>query len=58
MDEDGLERRVLWRVPLNRRQFVKRLAVGSAFAAPVIASFSMEGLTINQASAQVANSGP
>jgi hypothetical protein len=29
----------------SRRRFVKRLVVGSAFAAPVVSSFSMNGVS-------------
>jgi hypothetical protein len=31
-------------VPMDRRAFLRRAAVGSAVAAPVVASFSMSGL--------------
>lgn len=42
MSGDELERDdVLARVRLDRRTFVKRLAIGAAFATPVVASFSM-----------------
>jgi len=43
MSED-FEREVLRRVPLDRRAFIKKMVVGAAFAAPVIASFNMVGL--------------
>jgi len=39
----------------DRRQFIKRVAVTSAFAVPVVTSFSMTGLSINSASAQTSN---
>jgi hypothetical protein len=38
----------------DRRQFIKRLAVGSAFAVPVVSSFSMSGVnTVFAQSAEV-----
>ncbi len=39
----------------DRRQFIKRVAVTTAFAVPVVTSFSMTGLTINSASAATSN---
>lgn len=36
---------ILERVDVNRRRFVGRLIVGSAFAAPVVSSFSMGGVS-------------
>jgi hypothetical protein len=41
MSEDFLERKVLGRVPMDRRAFVKKLVLGAAFAVPAIASFDM-----------------
>jgi hypothetical protein len=41
MSEEDLERDVLARVGSNRRDFVKRVLLGGAFVAPVIASFDM-----------------
>ena len=40
------------RVDGSRRQFVRRLVVGSAFAVPVISSFDMSSLSMNLAAAQ------
>ena len=39
----------------SRRTFIKRVAVGAAFAAPVVSSFSMSG--VNAAFAQSNGSG-
>jgi hypothetical protein len=39
----------------DRRQFIKRVAITSAFAVPVVTSFSMTGLSISSASAQTSN---
>jgi hypothetical protein len=42
----------------DRRQFMKRLAVGSAFAVPVVSSFSMSGVnTVFAQSAEVSGTG-
>jgi hypothetical protein len=41
MSEEELEREVLWRVAVDRRDFVKRMLRGAAFTVPVIASFDM-----------------
>ena len=35
----------------SRRTFIKRVAIGAAFATPVISSFSMSGLSVNAAAA-------
>jgi hypothetical protein len=45
MSEDELDRDVLSRVGIDRREFVKRLMLGSAFAVPVVASFDMGTLS-------------
>lgn len=43
----------------SRRRFVKRLVVGTAFAAPVVSSFSMNGVnTVFAQESQVSGSGP
>jgi hypothetical protein len=41
MSEDHLEREVLGEVGMDRRNFVKKLVLGAAFAVPVISSFDM-----------------
>ncbi len=43
------------RVSTSRRTFIKRVAVGTVFAAPVVSSFSMSG--VNAAFAQSGGSG-
>jgi hypothetical protein len=50
MSEDHLEREVLGEVGMDRRNFVKKLVLGAAFAVPVISSFDM--LTSHSAGAQ------
>jgi hypothetical protein len=42
---------IVERVGVNRRTFVRRLVVGSAFAVPVVSSFSLQSLSENMASA-------
>jgi hypothetical protein len=42
---------VLEKVEVSRRGFVKRLTIGTAFAVPFIASYSMDGLRVNMAAA-------
>ena len=41
MSEDQLEREVLGRAAIDRRSFIKKVIVGSAFAVPLVASFDM-----------------
>jgi hypothetical protein len=36
-----------------KRETLKRIALGTAYAAPVVASFAIDGLTINPAAAQI-----
>lgn len=44
MSEEEFDREVLEGVPMDRRTFVKRVVLGTAFAIPVVASFPMSGL--------------
>jgi hypothetical protein len=55
MSEEQLEQEVLRRVAFDRRSFVKRVVLGTSFAVPVVASFQMDALTMNSASAGFAN---
>lgn len=48
---------VLEKVDPAKRSFVRKLVKGTAFAAPVVASFSLDGLTIGDARAQVLSNG-
>jgi hypothetical protein len=45
---------LLEHLPPSRRTFVKRVAIGAAFATPVVSSFSMSG--VNSVFAQVGGS--
>lgn len=54
---DGNEK-VLNGVQADRRGFVKRILAGAAFAAPVLATFSIDALTARSAQAQGGNTPP
>lgn len=57
MGERNADEKLLGHVEAERRTFVKRL-LGSAFAAPVLATFSIDALTARSAQAQAINSLP
>ena len=42
-------------IDAGKRQTLSRLITGTAFVAPIVASFAMDGLTISKAQAQPAN---
>ncbi len=42
---------VLGKVDPAKRSFVRKVVTGTAFVAPVVASFSLDGLTIGEARA-------
>jgi uncharacterized repeat protein (TIGR01451 family) len=42
-------------LPPDRRQFLARLLLGAAYAAPIVASFSLDGLLVEPARAQASN---
>lgn len=44
---------VLDKVDPSKRAFVGKIVKGTAFAAPIVASFSLDGLTIGDAKAQI-----
>jgi hypothetical protein len=52
--EDRLDP-ILEHVDSEKRDFLKTVLTGTAFVAPIVASFSMEGLTPNEAFAQSTN---
>lgn len=41
---DGSDAELFDDLPPSRRTFVKRVAIGAAFATPVVSSFSMSGV--------------
>jgi hypothetical protein len=47
MEKRFEDERVLERIDVEKRDFLKKVVVGTAFAVPVINSFSMEGLKID-----------
>jgi hypothetical protein len=47
--------RILERVNPGKRDFLKKVVVGTAFAAPLVASFSLDGLSLYEAHAQGAS---
>jgi len=57
MEEREVNEKVLSRVAADRRDFVKRLLAGAAFAAPVLATFTIDALAPSSAQAQALNSG-
>ncbi len=46
---------MLDRLDPAKRAFLKTLIVGTAFAVPTVASFSMDGLSLYEANAQASN---
>jgi len=56
MSKDGLSNRIFDHVDPSRREFVKRVLAGAAFAVPVVASFSIESLSVNAAYGQSSSS--
>ena len=53
-DEKHLDEQLAGVEP-SRRTFIKRVAIGAAFATPIITSFSMSGMAANAAAAQSSN---
>lgn len=51
MADDKLDP-ILDQVDPEKREFLKKVIVGTAFTVPIVASFSMEGLSPNEAFAQ------
>ena len=49
---------VLNSVDESRRDFLRKVIVGTAFAAPLMASFSMDGLVINAVEASCVTNMP
>jgi hypothetical protein len=55
MAPEPLNEDVLANVDAGRRDFLKTLVAGTSFAVPLMASFSMDGLSVDVASAQISN---
>jgi hypothetical protein len=56
-EHDGRDESLRW-APIDRREMLRRLVVGSAFAVPVVSSFSMQSLSMNMAAAQSNQTSP
>jgi hypothetical protein len=55
VSEDSLEDEVLSKVGMDRRSFIRKLLIGSAFAVPAVASFDMAFLGAGSADATTSN---
>ena len=55
MTEESKKEDALDGIDERKRQTLMRLGLGAAFVAPIVASFSMDGLTISKVHAQTAN---
>jgi hypothetical protein len=55
--DDQPDPKVLESVDEGRRASLKKIILGAAFAVPVIASFTMSGLGVNEAYATIASNG-
>jgi len=55
MAGDSKQEEALKGIDESKRRTLLRLGLGAAFVAPIVASFSMDGLTISKVHAQAAN---
>jgi hypothetical protein len=55
MSEQELERQILSQLPDERRAFVKSAVLDSPFAPPLVASFALDSLRMDSASALTPN---
>ena len=55
MARQDIDPRVLEPVDEGKRKSMRKIIVGTAFAAPIVTSFPINGLGINQANAYVQN---
>jgi hypothetical protein len=55
MSDEEFAAEISKRVGMDRRTFVRRLLLGSAFAVPVVASFDLSTLTMSSADARTSN---
>ena len=55
MTEESEKKEALDGIDEPKRRTLMRLGLGAAFVAPIVASFSMDGLTISKVHAQTAN---
>jgi hypothetical protein len=55
MSETGKQEKALEGIDETKRRTLMRLGLGAAFVTPIVASFTMDGLTISKVHAQAAN---
>jgi hypothetical protein len=55
MSEKGKQDEALEGIDESKRRTLARLGLGAAFVTPIVASFSIDGLTISKVHAQSAN---
>jgi hypothetical protein len=55
MTDNGKLEKALTGIDESKRRTLTRLGLGAAFVAPIVASFSMDGLTISKVHAASAN---
>ena len=55
MDKHEVDPRVLEPVDEGKRSSLRKMIIGTAFVAPVVTSFPIDGLGINEANAYVSN---
>jgi hypothetical protein len=56
--DNGSEDGLVGRVDEEKRSSLRKLIVGTAYAVPVVATFSLNGLAINEAHAYFSNQIP
>lgn len=55
MSQESRDKDALHGIDQSKRRTLMRLGLGAAFVTPIVASFSMDGLTISKVHAQTAN---
>ena len=55
MDKKDIDPRVLEPVDENKRKSLRKMIIGTAFVAPVVTSFPISGLSVNEANAYLTN---
>lgn len=55
MSEEQVDPQVLGSVDEAKRSSLRKLVVGAAYAVPAVASFSLAGLSVNEAHAYTSN---
>jgi hypothetical protein len=55
MTETSKQEKALDGIDASKRRTLLRLGLGAAFVTPIVASFSIDGLTISKVHAQAAN---